>query len=170
MSTTSWNLVWSDRPVEEAALFNPAFCGELIARCVVDYEKTRGSPLPLPLAFVILALTLHAPTRGILPGRSDTTFATWTAERGPMIADLPRRVLALRPITREAILFTSQHGALRVDQAGLSRGPRPLKLSAKRAASTAEAEAARRSAGLIGRWLANQGSTAFVLQTLGVRP
>jgi hypothetical protein len=165
-----WALAWSERPAEEAALFNPAFCGELIARCMSEYQAARAAPLPLALAFVVLPLTLHAQTRDLLPGRSDATLVTWTAERGPLIADLPDRVLALRPITREALLFLTQYSAVAVTAAGLSRGSHPLKLSAKRHTSTPDAESARRAAGLIGRWFAHQGGAAAVLQALGVRP
>jgi hypothetical protein len=170
VAETHWTLAWPERPAEEAALFNPAFCGELIARCMSDYETARAAPLPLALAFVVLPLTLHRQTRELLPGRSDATLMTWAADRGPLIADLPDRVLALRRVTREAILFLTQHSAISVTAMGLNRGPHPLKLSAKRPTSTPDAEAARRAAGLLGRWFAHQGGAAAVLQALGVRP
>lgn len=170
MADAHWTLTWDERPAEEAALFNPAYCGELIARCVSEYENARSTPLPLALAFTVLPLTLHAPTRGRLPGRSNATLVTWAAEQGSFIADLPQRVLALRSVTREGLLFAAQYGALAVDAEGLRRGPSPFRLSAKRPEATPDAEAARRSAGLVGRWYANQGSAASVLQALGVRP
>jgi hypothetical protein len=31
---TRWSLAWAERPAEEARIFNPAFCGELIGRTV----------------------------------------------------------------------------------------------------------------------------------------
>lgn len=170
MSETRWTLAWSERPSEEAALFNPAFCGELIVRSVVEFENARSMPMPLALAFVVLPLTLHAPTRELLPGRSNATLVTWAAEQAPLIADLPNRVLALRPATREGIIFVTQHSALSVNASGLSRGSRPLKLSAKRPEATPDAEAARRAAGLVGRWFANQGGASSFLQALGVAP
>lgn len=170
MAETRWTLSWKDRPSEEAALFNPAFCGELIYRGVSEYEGIRGTAMPLALAFVILPLTLHTPTRALLPGRANATLVTWAAERGPHIAELPDRVLALRPIAREALLFMIQHGALAVTPSGLQRGEAPLKLSAKRPTATTETEDVRRAANLLGRWFANQAGAASVLQALGVRP
>ncbi|MFN3515396.1 MAG: three component ABC system middle component [Phenylobacterium sp.] len=170
MAETRWSLRWNERPSEEAALFNPAFCGELIYRCVFEYEGIRATPMPLALAFVVLPLTLHPATRVILPGRANATLVTWAAERGPHLAELPDRVLALRPIAREALLFMTQAGALAVTAAGLQRGDAPLRLSAKRPAATPESEEIRRAAGLLGRWFANQGGAAAVLQALGVRP
>lgn len=170
MVGTRWTLTWSERPTEEAALFNPAYCGELIARSTTEYETIRGTSLPLSLAFLVLPLSLHAPTREILPGRSDATLATWAAERRPQIADLPDRALALRPATREAILFAVQHQALVFATAGLRLGAKPYRLSTKRPEATQDAEASRRAAGLLGRWFANQGSAGMVLQAFGLRP
>jgi len=170
MSRTHWTLNWAERPTEEAALFNPAFCGELISRSATEYQRLRASSFPFAMAFVVLPLTLHAATRAALPGRSDTTFATWAAERGAMLAELPKRVLMLRPVTREALLFLTQHGALAVDAQGLSAGPHPLKLSSRKVVTSLDTNDARRAASLVGRWFAGQGSAAFVLQSLGIRP
>lgn len=117
-----------------------------------------------------MPLTLHAQTREILPGRSNATLATWAAERGPQIADLPGRALGLRPATREAILFAVQHAALTIDAAGLRRGARPYKLNARRPEATPDTEATRRAADLLGRWFANQGGAGSVLKAFGLRP
>lgn len=170
MALTRWALPWRDRPSEQAALLNPAFCGELISRTVATYDVNRGTPLPFALTFLVLPLALHPVARSALPRRSDTTFATWAAEHGAMLAELPDRVMALRPITREALLFLAQHQALTVTGHGVELGSKALKLAAKPAITTEDAQSARRAANLIGRWFANQTSTAFVLQTLGVRP
>ena len=78
--------------------------------------------------------------------------------------------MALRPVTREALLLLTQHSALTVTGQGIGLGERSLKLTAKPHVTTHDTQRARRAAGFLGRWLANQASTAFVLQTLGVRP
>lgn len=163
-------LPWQARPSEVAALLNPAFCGELIARATREYGRLCGRPFPLPFAFLILPLTLHPPTRSILPGKANTTFATWSAEHGVVLAELPDRMVALRPITREALLFLVQHRALELGPDGLTQGTSPLKLSAKLPVSSGDTDHARRSAGLIGRWFANQGTLIDILQTMGIKP
>lgn len=165
-----WSLSWRERPAEEAALLNPAFCGELIARATKDYERLRGGAFPLPLSFVVLPLVLHAPTLSALPGRANTTFATWSAENEALLADLPQRTLRLRPISREALLFLAQHRALTVGADGLRTGEKPLKLTAKLSATTPDVEDIRRAAALLGRWFANQGTPVQILQTMGVTP
>jgi len=163
-------LPWHERPSEEAALLNPAFCGELIARAAQDYERLTERPFPLPFAFLILPLVLHPPTRQALPGRANTTFATWSADHDVVLAELPERAMSLRPVTREALLFLVQHKALALGPDGLSRGASPLKLSARLAVDSEDAVSMRRAAGLLGRWFANQGTVTTVLQTMGVTP
>lgn len=172
-----WNLAWRDRPPEEAALLNPAFCGELIARATKDYERIRAAAFPLPLGFVILPLVLHPPTLAALPGRANTTFATWSANNEALLAELPERTLRLRPISREALLFLTQHRALMVDGAGIRTGEKPIKLTTKGDTTTPAVDDIRRAASLLGRWFANQGApvqiqqtTIQILQTLGVTP
>lgn len=167
---TAWTIDWSRRPPEEAALYNPAFCGELIARTVSAYCKAANRAFPLPLSFVILPLTLAPSTRSQLPGKSNTTFATWSAQHEVMLAELPERVLALRPVTREALLFVAQHGALSISPKGLILGEAPLRLGGKRAASSEDVEEIQRAAGLVGRWFANQVNIGGVLLAMGVRP
>jgi hypothetical protein len=165
-----WSLTWRDRPPEEAALLNPAFCGELIARATKDYERIRATAFPLPLGFVVLPLVLHPPTLAVLPGRANTTFATWSADNEALLAELPERTLRLRPISREALLFLAQHRALTVDAEGLRTGEKPMRLTAKAAAATPDVDDIRRAAGLLGRWFANQGAPVQILQTMGVTP
>jgi len=165
-----WSLAWRNRPPEEAALFNPAFCGELIARATKNYEKIRATAFPLPFGFVILPLILHPPTLAALPGRANTTFATWSADNESLLAGLPERILRLRPISREALLFLAQHGVLKVNAEGLRTGERPMKLSVKPTISTPDVDDIRRAAGLLGRWFANQGAPVQILQTMGVTP
>ncbi len=165
-----WSLAWRDRPPEEAALLNPAFCGELIARATKEYERIRTTAFPLPLGFVVLPLVLHPPTLAVLPGRADTTFATWSADNEALLAELPERTLRLRPISREALLFLAQHRALTVDAEGLRTGEKPVRLTAKVVATTRNVDDIRRAAGLLGRWFANQGAPVQILQTMGVTP
>lgn len=167
---TAWTIEWRSRPTEEAALYNPAFCGELLARAVTTYCKATDRAFGLPLLFVVLPLTLAPAIRFQLPGKSNTTFATWATQHEVMLTELPNRVLALRPVTREALLFLAQHGALTIGPKGLTPGPKPLKLSAQRVTSSDEVEDIQRAAGLIGRWFANQPNIRAVLLAMGVRP
>ncbi len=164
----SRQLAWSERPAEEAAHFNPAFCGELISRSARDYTATRGTPIPLALTFLILPLVLHPGTRRALPSKASTTFESWCANHQDLLVGIPDRVLALRPVTREALLFLTQLAALQVTQDGISLGQNPMRLPAKPKHTTPEIDEIRRRAGLVGRWFASQPAVAPVLQAMGI--
>lgn len=167
---SSWEIGWATRPKEEAALFNPAFCGEVISRAVTAYAQLRTHGLGLPLAYLILPLTLSQRMREALPRRADTTFVTWAGLNRVLLADLPDRVTALRPITREALLFIIQHRALRLSNDGIAIGEEPLKLGRKLAATSDETSEIRSSATFLGRWFAQQAATSQIMQTMGIRP
>lgn len=164
-----WTLTWLERPPEEAAHFNPAFCGELLARTVHEYHRLRAAPLPLPLAFVVLPLALPQETRRALPRKANTTLVSWSAEHEAILVGVPDRVLRLRPITREGLLFLFQLGAATVGVDGISPGEKPMRLSAKPPVRTEDVDEARRAAGLLGRWFAYQPAPASILQAMGVR-
>lgn len=170
MPETQWNLPWADRPVEEARNFNPAFCAELVARTVGEFHKNRRTSLNMTVAFLVLPLTLHKPTRDALPGRANAAFATWVAENGPLLADLPERVNRLRPISREALLFAIRHRILAIHDGGLVPGGKSVRLTFRPSPSTDDVNETRAAGGLLGRWFAGQATEGSILQGLGVAP
>lgn len=170
VSKTSWDMKWSDRPLEEATNLNPAFCGELIFRASAAYRKAAEQPFSIALSYLILPIVLHKATRDQLPGRASTAFAGWVAEHGVGLAEFPDRVLRLVPITREALLFLLQHQVMSLQDGGLQPGARPIRLSSKPAHTTVDVDEARNAAALLGRWFANQGSASAIMQGLGVSP
>lgn len=165
-----WTQPWTGRPPEEARIFNPAFCGELIGRTVCEYYRTRQAALSMAATFLVLPLTLHRTTREALPGRANTAFAGWIAENAALLAELPERARHLRPVSREALLFALLHQFLAFAGGGLVPGARPVRINAKLPVTTHEASAARTAAGLLGRWFAAQRTQGSILQGLGVAP
>jgi hypothetical protein len=169
VSRTRYDLQWRDRPQEEAAHFNPAFCGELLVRTISDFKKRTGGAMPLAYAFLVPPLVLHPTARKALPGRANTAFASWAGENADTLSTLADRTLRLRPVTREALLFITQIEAISVVAEGLVFGKRPLKLASKPSVTTQETDEIRRAAGMLGRWFGNQADPAVVMQTMGVR-
>ena len=167
---TRWSQSWAERPAEEARIFNPAFCAELIGRTVGEYHRTKQSALYMVTAFLVLPLTLHRPTREALPGRADTAFAGWVAEHAALLVELPERARHLRPVSREALLFAVRHQLLALDAGGLLPGAKPVRRNAQFAVSTDEVNGARRAAALLGRWFGAQGTQTSILQGMGVAP
>src|SRR6266699_1933084 len=68
---------WEERPVEIANLFNPAFCGEILRRCISSYQQTNSLPLPYPLLFLVLPIILHRDTRERISPRQRLTLHAW---------------------------------------------------------------------------------------------
>ena len=167
---TRWSLTWAERPVEEARIFNPAFCGELIGRTVGEYHRTRQAALGMVTAFLILPLTLHKPTREALPRRANTAYAGWVAEHLVLLAEMPDRTRRLRAVSREAMLFAVRHQLLAIEGGGLLPGAKPVRFRARLAVSTDEVNAVRSAAGLLGRWFAGQGTQTSILRGMGVAP
>lgn len=167
MSNSRWELNWPERPTELANLFNPAFGGELIYRAVAAYCKGIDAPMPFALAFIILPLSLHSPTRNVLPRRANAAFASWIADQQERVNDVALRARALRPVTRESLLFMTQ-----LQMISLERGLTPSgRLSGNETSATTDDTAAgRRAASFVGRWFANQSSPSFILQSFGLRP
>ena len=103
---------WPKRTVEEANLFNPAFCATLLAKAADEFAKKAGKPLPFALAFLVLPVVLHLGTREALPASTITSLLPWIQNNREQLVDFAVRVQRVREITREAILFAAQHEIL----------------------------------------------------------
>ncbi len=164
--------VWSKRVVEEANLFNPAFCAVLLAKASEEFFKKTQQPLPFALAFLVLPVVLHHGTRAALPGSTVTSLLPWMQEHREQLVNFSGRVQSLRAITREAILFGTQHETLAIATAGgIAVGDRRLTATERRTGLfTEEARECVDRAGFLGRWFAAAGTPATVYSAWGVAP
>lgn len=116
---------WSSRAVEEANLFNPAFCVTLLARAIDDFSKKTKTPMPFSLAFLVLPIVLHRGTRTSLPASTVTSVLAWVQDNREQLVGFATRVQRLTGITREAVLFGIHHETLVATANGaLATGPR----------------------------------------------
>ena len=163
---------WSNRVIEEANLFNPAFCGVLIAQMSDDYAKKAHHAMPFPLAFLSLPIVLHRATRQALPGSTVTSLLPWIQDHREQLVDFATRVQRLRDVTREAVLFAVQHEFLAVDaEAGLSSGSKRKTATERRTGLfTDEARECVDAAGFLGRWFAAAGTTPTIFAAWGIAP
>jgi len=152
---------WAERPRIEATLLNPALLAVLLAAAARDYEPEAG--MAWPLAFLVLPVVLHRPTRNALPRDTRTHLSTWVRREPLLRAGFPERAAAMVPRTREGIRFGLRAGILTINGGNvlghLTEDPAP-----------GELRQLVRAARLVGRWLAksDQPSTPFAL--LGVAP
>ena len=163
---------WPARVVEEANLFNPAFCATLLAKAADEFAKKAGRPLPFPLVFLILPIVLHHGTRSALPGSTVTSLLPWVQDNRVQLVDFAQRVQRLRPITREALLFGTLHQTLMLTAEGdLAVGTKRQSATEKRTGLfTDEARECVDRAGFLGRWLSTAGTTATIYAAWGVTP
>jgi hypothetical protein len=165
-------LVWEQRAVEEANLFNPAFCGTLIVKAVEDFGKKTNHGFSFPLAFLLLPIVLHRGTREALPGSTITSLLPWLQDNRHQLVDFPDRVRRLKPITQEAIMFSMDQDVLGVGQdGGLLAGPKRIPVTDRSMESSSrETRECIDRARFLGRWLATAGTTATVMASWGITP
>ena len=161
-------VVAETQPVEEAALFNPAFIALLSHRAAGDHERrSRGRPLPVVLAYLVVPLTLHGPTRRSLPANVTAQMGEWIRAHPEASAGLGERASSLRPLVSDGLrlalnrgLLISNSGALRASR--LARRPRGM-------ARTDEVDECIARAGFLGRWFSEQPDAATTLALWGLR-
>ena len=163
---------WSSRVVEEANLFNPAFCAALLAKTADDYTKKTRSSMPFALAFLILPVVLHQGTRKALPSTTLTSLLPWIQENRDQLVDFGHRMQRLEPITREALLFGLQHHVLKLNDTGeLMPGAKRYSPTERRTGLfTDEARECVDRAGFLGRWFAAAGTTSTIYAAWSVAP
>ena len=163
---------WHDRAVEEANLFNPAFCATLLAVAAKDFQGKAHRPLPFALAFLVLPIVLHQPTRSALPHSTVTSLLSWVQSNQGCLIGFAQRVSQLKTMSREAILFGVTYGAIKLGEDGeLAPAARFLAPTEKRTELfTADARACAERAAFIGRWFSAAGTTSTIFSAWGVAP
>ena len=160
-------IIWDRRPIEIASLLNPAFCGEIIRKCIERYEEVASQPFPFPLVYFILPIVLHTKTRETIG--SERQLHVWLQSHEDVKIGFADRTRQLIPITKEAIVFLLQVNAIAFDdQARLSAVPYRRRIPQSQ--KEGEIESCYKAADVIGRWFARAGSVATIYTLWGVRP
>lgn len=159
---------WNRRPREIRNLFNPAFCGLVIARGVEGFTETADHPMPFSLALLILPLCLHKRTRDQIKEARRAYFTKILQEHPEIRVDLAQRARGLVPYTMEAFAYLMACGAIIVDDSG-SIGVREntVRKSIVGSQDTKDCQTVARS---LGRKLALINDRVTIYTTLGIRP
>jgi hypothetical protein len=163
---------WQQRPAEVAHLFNPAFCGTLIAKTAETYSSAAGHGLQFGLVFLILPIILHEETRTSLPRGTVTSFLAWIENHQAQLIGFPDRVRRLRPVTQEAVMFNLAHRIMRVADDG-DLVPGEVTVSSTTTALrplTPDAQDCIRKSLFLGRWLAAAGTPSTIMASWGIAP
>lgn len=163
-------LPWDKRTSEIAYLLNPAFCALSLFDAINEFQEVKSDGMPYAFSFLILPLTLHAPTREALPKTIATSMDTWleTQQNSDVVIGFPERARQLVPFTKEAIIFGMHRNVLAINSSGKF-------LSLKQNLSTQLLHATivgfeyRERSKFLGRWLANAGTPATVFKIWGIQ-
>ena len=165
-------LPWEKRSTEIANLLNPAFGAVLIRQFIDGYFDRSGGHTPYLLAYTVLPFVLHAQSRTKLPKRFDrrTKLLAFLHEYPEIRADLPSRIISIKPVSRESIIFGIQNQLFIIGEAGM------LESNGKRIAgrglweNESEPLDCFKKAELLGKIFANTGDVSSVCIMLGIMP
>jgi hypothetical protein len=155
---------------EELALFNPAFLARLLHGVTTDYENAAHVGMPASLAFLLLPLVLHKPTREDLPSLASAQMQKWIREHPQHMAGLDVRVQAMRTFVGLAIRFGLRHALLVSSEGRISAGSVKRRPAGFRDLESAEVHDCLRVSKLLGRWFARQPDAPTLLAFWGLRP
>ncbi len=159
---------WDERPREVRTLFNPAFCGLVLARGIAEFTDQSGGPMPFSLTLLILPLSLHKSTRELLI-ESKRAYLTSILQAHPEIrVDLAERTRGLFPFTMEAFAYLTACGAIKVDEhGGITVLEGQIKKTITGSEDTKDCQSVAKA---LGAKLAQIKDRATIYTTLGIRP
>jgi hypothetical protein len=161
--------VWSKRPVEVAALFNPAFCAILLRECAKGFIEKKPEGIPYPILALSLPIVLHKFTRELLPKKITKKMHPWLQEHQEIRMDFAQRCAALMPYFREAMLFACNGELLAFTKAGLILAPQ-IPAEPKLWTSNSEPAECMKRAHFVGRWFSVAGNVGTIYAMWGIRP
>jgi hypothetical protein len=155
---------------EELALFNPAFLARVLRDAVSDYGSESRQNMPVPVAFLLVPLALHKPTRDDLPTHASSQMQMWIREHPRHMAQLGTRVVGMRSFVGVAIRFGIHHGVLTSEDGRIGAGSVKRRPRGYNESESIEVRECLRAAKFLGRWFARQPDVATLLALWGLRP
>jgi Family of unknown function (DUF6521) len=159
---------WSSRPFEERNLFNPAFCGVVLAAAIREYERVSGKPMPYSLTLLVLPMCLHLASREQILENKKLSVLRIFALRPDLLVDFAERARALVQCATEAFALLASKDCIKVgNDGGISLAPRRV---SPRPLNTEDAERCRAAAVVLGRDFAQINDRVTVYISLSIRP
>lgn len=159
---------WNQRPHEVRTLFNPAFCGLVLARGVEGYVEEVDRPMPFSLTLLILPLCLHKRTREQIKDANRSYLTKILQDHPEIRVDLAQRARGLFPYTMEACGYLMACGVILVDASGaIALKDETVRKTVVGSQDTKDCQTVARS---LGRKLALLNDRVTIYTTLGIRP
>jgi hypothetical protein len=159
---------WHERPIEIRNLFNPAFCGVLLARAIKAFETEDDRGLPFSLAVLLLPLSMHRQSRQAICASNRAYFLKVVEDNQALLVGFAQRARSYLPYTLEALGVLMHAGCIQVTNEGRIKLV-PRRISPK-ALGSPECQECEQAARLLGREFARMRDRATIYTMLGVRP
>ncbi|WP_018128263.1 three component ABC system middle component [Balneola vulgaris] len=159
---------WDVRPPEIRTLFNPAFCGLVLARGIKGYYQETSESMPYSLSLLILPLCLHKRTRDQVLDNNRSYF-TKILEAYPEIrVNFAQRTRGLLPYSMEALAFLMKCNSIEVDDNGsIFLNEDGIMKTIKGSQDTQDCQ---KAAKLIGKKFGKINDKVTIYTSLGVKP
>lgn len=159
---------WNSRSDIEAALFNPAFCGELISHSVVAYNNTvKSGCFPYAMSYLILPFLLNAEISSQIPRTTRTGMLPWLYSNRHLATTIAEKAREMKDYTNESLLlYVSLNLLLINDNGEIEIGSHPL--ARKRNFSRDDVDYLKSRADMLGTWLAKAGDITTIFSLIGI--
>lgn len=161
---------WTERPLEQARLLNPAFVGTLLWGCAKAYSSAAAGNQPFAVSFLVAPAVLHKCTREILPTTTRTSMVAWLGENPRVLVGFAERAQSLVPLVKEAILFATNGRLIKLQDAQIVAGARPRAMARFEREASDEVRDCLKKAAFLGKWFALSGEYTTVMALWGVAP
>lgn len=161
---------WKKRSKELGTLLNPAFCCVVLSSSIIGYSSLDDRGMPFPLAYLVLPIVLHKPTRDKLPINTRTSLAAWLEVHPFARIQFYERVVSLKPYVGEAIIFGTKYNWLSISESHIQSPFRNNRVDGFIQTTQGETRECIMKARLVGKWLAAAGTAETVMGLLEIRP
>ncbi len=159
---------WASRPRDIRNLFNPAFCGVVLARSIEGFTATANKPMPFSLTLLILPLCLHKRSRETFKASNKSYLAKIIENHPELQAGLAERARGLMPYTLEAygLLMTTNTVEV-LEDGGVVLKDGGIKKTISGSAETKDCQTVAKS---LGKKFAVMNDRATIYTSFGLRP
>ena len=153
---------WNSRSDIEAALFNPAFCGELIRHTVASYNNTvKSAGFPYALSYLVLPFLLNTEIGSLEPRTTRTDFVPWLYANRHIVPIIAEKAKEMKDYTSESLLMYISLNLLSINNNGeIEIGPQQF--TRKRNFNRDDVDYLKKRADMLGVWLGKAGDVTTI--------
>lgn len=159
---------WNSRSDIEAALFNPAFCGELIRHTVASYNNTvKSAGFPYALSYLVLPFLLNTEIGSLEPRTTRTDFVPWLYANRHIVPIIAEKAKEMKDYTSESLLMYISLNLLSINNNGeIEIGPQQF--TRKRNFNRDDVDYLKKRADMLGVWLGKAGDVTTIFSLIGI--